>query len=81
MSFYYVLHKNSIGHLLRTSWEYFRPPLSFSFFTVTAKCWREACSEGCFPFATKNDRSNFFFITTYINDVQYSFENTTYINL
>ena len=26
MSFYHILHKNSIGHLLRTSQDYFRPP-------------------------------------------------------
>ena len=25
MRFYYILHKNSIGHLLTTSWDYFRP--------------------------------------------------------
>ena len=27
MRFYYMLHENSIGHLMRTSREYFRPPL------------------------------------------------------
>ena len=26
MPFYHILHKNSIGHLLRTSRDYFRPP-------------------------------------------------------
>ena len=26
MRFYHILHKNSIGHLLRTSRDYFRPP-------------------------------------------------------
>ena len=26
MHFYYILHKNSIGHLLRTSRDYFCPP-------------------------------------------------------
>ena len=26
MRFYHILHKNSIGHLLRTSQDYFRPP-------------------------------------------------------
>ena len=26
MLFYHILHKNSIGHLLRTSRDYFRPP-------------------------------------------------------
>ena len=25
-AFYHILHKNSIGHLLRTSQDYFRPP-------------------------------------------------------
>ena len=33
MRFYHILHKNSIGHLLRTSQDYFRtpppPPQSF----------------------------------------------------
>ena len=28
MRFYHILHKNSIGHLLRTSRDYFRPPPS-----------------------------------------------------
>ena len=28
MRFYHILHKNSIGHLLRTSQDYFRPPQS-----------------------------------------------------
>ena len=26
LRFYHILHKNSIGHLLRTSQDYFRPP-------------------------------------------------------
>ena len=26
MRFYYILHEKSIGHLLRTSRDYFRPP-------------------------------------------------------
>ena len=26
MRFYHILHKNSIGHLLRTSQDYVRPP-------------------------------------------------------
>ena len=26
MGIYYILHKNSLGHLLRTSQDYFRPP-------------------------------------------------------
>ena len=26
MCFYHILHKNSIGHLLRASRDYFRPP-------------------------------------------------------
>ena len=38
MRFYYILHKNSIGHLLRISWHYFRPPppkkKSFIFFPL-----------------------------------------------
>ena len=29
MRFYHILHKNSIGHLLRTSRVYVRPPQSF----------------------------------------------------
>ena len=29
MCFYHILHKNSIGHLLRTSQDSFRPPQSF----------------------------------------------------
>ena len=29
MRFYHILHKNSIGHLLRTSQDYFRPPPKF----------------------------------------------------
>ena len=31
MRFYHILHKNSIGHLLRTSRDYFRPPPPQSF--------------------------------------------------
>ena len=28
-AFYHILHKNSIGHLLRTSQDYFRTPQGF----------------------------------------------------
>ena len=81
MRLYHILHETSIGHLLRTSRDYFRPPppqnknfrkemdniyvhflrvfLEFVvlstkiwptniYFSVTAKCWREGCSRGCF---------------------------------
>ena len=90
MRYYYIRHKNSIGHLLKTSRDYFRPPPPKKSFriemdnvyvhfrrvfvefvvlltkiwstnidiSVTAKYWREGCSDGCFappPFTPRSD--------------------------
>ena len=83
MRFCYILHKNSIGHLLKTSWDCFGRQ-SFSIFNAPAKCWREGCSEGCFcpppPFTQRNDRCNLrcSFYNLGYKTMYSSFENTTY---
>ena len=69
MRFYYILLRNNIGPLLRTSWDYFAPPPShisvFYRYVQLNVAWRDAVQSAVFatppPFTPRNDRCNLSF--------------------